>query len=77
MDYGYGSRSKVMERYFVMKKLFKTSLFVISIFCSNTSMQAHAEKSETYNQLNLFADVFERIRSQYVKEVEDEDDLPF
>jgi len=53
-----------MERYFVMKKLFKTSLFVISIFCSNTSMQAHAEKSETYNQLNLFADVFERNRSQ-------------
>jgi carboxyl-terminal processing protease len=73
MDYGYGSRCKVMERYFVMKKLFKTSLFVISIFCSNTSMQAHAEKSETYNQLNLFADVFERIRSQYVKEVEDEE----
>jgi len=73
MDYGYRSRCKVTERYFVMKKLFKTSLFVISIFYSNMSMQAHAEKSETYNQLNLFADVFERIRSQYVKEVEDEE----
>lgn len=29
--------------------------------------------SETYRQLNLFGDVFERVRSQYVEEVEDKE----
>ena len=29
------------------------------------------DSSETYKQLNLFGDVFERVRAQYVDEVED------
>ena len=34
---------------------------------------AQSNISETYRQLNLFGDVFERVRSDYVKEVGDED----
>ncbi|WP_138380958.1 S41 family peptidase [Luteithermobacter gelatinilyticus] len=34
---------------------------------------AYGANSDTYKQLNLFGDVFERIRSQYVKEVKDEE----
>ncbi|HJN03603.1 MAG TPA: peptidase S41, partial [Alphaproteobacteria bacterium] len=30
-------------------------------------------ESDTYRQLNLFGDVFERIRADYVEEVSDED----
>jgi carboxyl-terminal processing protease len=33
---------------------------------------AQANNSETYRQLNLFGDVFERVRADYVKEVTDE-----
>jgi carboxyl-terminal processing protease len=33
---------------------------------------AQANNSETYRQLNLFGDVFERLRADYVKEVTDE-----
>ena len=31
----------------------------------------HAENNETYRQLNLFGDVFERVRADYVEEVSD------
>lgn len=34
---------------------------------------AQSKNSETYRQLNLFGDVFERVRSQYVEEVSDEE----
>ncbi|WP_310621616.1 S41 family peptidase [Flexibacterium corallicola] len=34
---------------------------------------AYAASSDTYNQLNLFGDVFERVRSDYVEEPEDAD----
>ncbi len=37
------------------------------------AVQAAAESSETYRQLNLFGDVFERVRAEYVREVTDED----
>jgi carboxyl-terminal processing protease len=32
-----------------------------------------AASSETYQQLNLFGDVFERVRAEYVEEVTDEE----
>ncbi|MEX2009967.1 MAG: peptidase S41, partial [Dongiaceae bacterium] len=32
-----------------------------------------SNSSETYRQLNLFGDVFERVRADYVEEVADED----
>lgn len=35
--------------------------------------QAKAASSETYRQLNLFGDVFERVREDYVDEVEDKE----
>ena len=34
---------------------------------------ASAANSDTYRQLNLFGDVFERVRSEYVEEVTDEE----
>ncbi len=37
------------------------------------SATALAASSETYRQLNLFGDVFERVRAEYVEEVEDEE----
>ena len=46
---------------------------IIAFISINVATPAIAAKTETYNQLNLFADVFERIRSQYVKEVDDEE----
>ena len=36
-----------------------------------TSNGAGAVSSETYRQLNMFGDVFERVRSEYVEEVDD------
>ena len=56
-----------------MKQLIKTTAFAIGFMCVSLSIPAFAAKTETYNQLNLFADVFERIRSQYVKDVDDEE----
>ncbi len=41
-------------------------------FNPNTN-SAQAASSDTYRQLNLFGDVFERIRSDYVEEVKDAD----
>lgn len=35
--------------------------------------QPASDNSETYRQLNLFGDVFERVRSQYVEEVDDKE----
>ncbi len=56
-----------------MKQLFKTTAFAIGFVCVTFAAPSMAAKTETYNQLNLFADVFERIRSQYVKDVDDEE----
>jgi carboxyl-terminal processing protease len=36
-------------------------------------MTLHAANDETYRQLNLFGDVFERVRADYVEEVSDSD----
>jgi len=73
MDHCDGPWWEVIERYLVMKQLFKTTAFAIGFVCVSLSVPALAAKTETYNQLNLFADVFERIRSQYVKDVDDEE----
>lgn len=65
-----------------MKKLLILSLTTLS-FVISTNVFAQAEPkaeeknttenklSETYRQLDLFGDVFERVRSEYVEEVED------
>ena len=56
-----------------MRQLIKTTAVTIGLVCVYFAAPAYAAKTETYNQLNLFADVFERIRSQYVKEIDDEE----
>lgn len=56
-----------------MKHLCKTTAIMIGLLCITFSAPSYAAKTETYNQLNLFADVFERIRSNYVKDVDDEE----
>ncbi len=44
---------------------------LVSIFLSAGCAVAQDTTSETYKQLNLFGDVFERVRADYVKEVKD------
>ena len=56
-----------------MRYFFKTTLYAISFMSIYLSTPSSAAKTETYNQLNLFADVFERIRANYVKDVDDEE----
>ena len=44
----------------------------IVLFSAPATGQAQSNSSETYRQLDLFGDVFERVRADYVKEVGDE-----
>ena len=44
----------------------------ITLFLLNGSSTAQTNSAEAYRQLELFGDVFERVRSDYVKEVTDE-----
>ena len=54
-----------------MKRLFLTAALAVALLVPGVG-QAHAASSETYRQLNLFGDVFERVREEYVEEVTDE-----
>ena len=61
-----------------MKKIIAATLCAIGIFAivlieRGFTPVSQAASSDTYKQLNLFGDVFERIRSQYVREVSDEE----
>ena len=58
-----------------MKKFAATALIAFGIFGAGMTVNnvSYSANSDTYKQLNLFGDVFERIRSQYVKEVKDEE----
>lgn len=56
-----------------MRHFFKTTLYAIGFMSIYLSTPSFAAKTDTYNQLNLFADVFERIRANYVKDVDDEE----
>lgn len=54
----------------------KTSLFTLLVFMSLSLTSACAETTnteDTYQQLNLFGDVFERVREQYVDDVSDKE----
>lgn len=66
-----------------MNKLFSTAAiaallaFTVPVGTAPLGVTGSAQareplKSETYKQLDLFADVFERVRSEYVEEVSDE-----
>ncbi len=47
-------------------------LAAIVLFAVPATGQTQSNSSETYRQLDLFGDVFERVRADYVKEVGDE-----
>ncbi|MFY8092945.1 MAG: S41 family peptidase [Niveispirillum sp.] len=61
-----------------MSKLFSTAAiaallaFTVPLGVTGGAQAREPLKSETYKQLDLFADVFERVRSEYVEEVSDE-----
>jgi carboxyl-terminal processing protease len=55
-----------------MKKAFLMTVLVLALMSPGLT-QVDAASSETYRQLNLFGDVFERVRAEYVEEVTDEE----
>ncbi len=55
-----------------MKKAFLLTVLVLALMSPGTG-QVDAASSETYRQLNLFGDVFERVRAEYVEDVTDEE----
>jgi len=57
----------------MIRKAILTAAFAGGLFVAAGVGPAVAASSETYRQLNLFGDVFERIRSDYVEEVDDPD----
>ena len=59
----------------MMRKIFTAGFAatVLLITASAAISSAQAASSETYRQLNLFGDVFERVRSDYVEEVSDKE----
>ena len=54
----------------VTRILAATAVFTLVLFPVTGNAQKNT--SETYRQLELFGDIFERIRGQYVEEVDDE-----
>ena len=53
-----------------MKRLILTAALGFALLAPGIG-QVHAASSETYRQLNLFGDVFERVRADYVEKPED------
>lgn len=59
-----------------MRKITKFCLLSAMLFAIpfiSVPILSHAERSETYQLLNLFGDVFERVRTDYVEETKDSD----
>ncbi|WP_207477893.1 S41 family peptidase [Arenibaculum pallidiluteum] len=56
----------------MMKKLTAAGLVGIAFLLPACIATAETNSSETYRQLDLFGDVFERVRSEYVEKVSDE-----
>ncbi len=55
-----------------MKKIF-INLFFVTFVCTNFSSSTIAKNKETYQLLDLFGQIFDRVRSDYVEEVSDEE----
>ena len=63
---------QLMERRIVLLRCLCFMAGVILVSMQSPQLQAQDTNSpETYRQLNLFGDVFERVRAQYVEEVND------
>ena len=56
----------------MMRKISATALSAFLLLAPVHAAMAETNTSETYRQLNLFGDVFERVRAEYVEEVTDE-----
>ena len=56
----------------MMKKIVLVAGLVLALLAPHTT-HVDAASSDTYRQLNLFGDVFERVRAEYVEEVTDEE----
>ena len=56
----------------MMRKMLMVGFAVVAVLIMATPV-VEAASSETYRQLNLFGDVFERVRSDYVEEVSDKE----
>ncbi|MPY69692.1 MAG: PDZ domain-containing protein [Alphaproteobacteria bacterium] len=55
-----------------MRRHLMAACAAVTLACSPLTADAQSNTSETYRQLNLFGDVFERVRADYVKDVTDE-----
>ena len=58
-----------------MFKNLKFSLIVLLVFKLNLFFVGflNANQQDVYKQLNLFGEVYERVRSEYVEEIKDKD----
>ena len=56
----------------MIKNIVATGAVVILALAGTAAAQTQQNNSETYRQLNLFGDVFERVRADYVEDVSDE-----
>ncbi len=56
----------------MMKKIVLVAGLVLALFAPHAT-HVDAASTDTYRQLNLFGDVFERVRAEYVEEVSDEE----
>ena len=56
----------------MISKTVLAALTALALTLPSYPLLAQGKSSETYRQLNLFGDVFERVRSDYVEEVGDE-----
>ncbi len=57
-------------RKYIATLVVSLAIVSVTLFSATTSQ---GKSSDTYKQLNLFGDVFEKIRSQYVRDVTDEE----
>ncbi|MGE0746392.1 MAG: S41 family peptidase [Rhodospirillales bacterium] len=55
-----------------MRTVSVTTAAAVALLMSTLPVAAQSNSSETYRQLNLFGDVFERVRADYVDSVSDE-----
>ncbi len=58
---------------FKNKKLFKIIFLIMYLNFINLESQLFANQQDVYKQLNLFGEVYERVRSEYVEQIKDKD----
>ena len=67
----------MISNFFIKKKnmflIIMTSFLIIFGIVPDNIVNAQSNRQETYKQLNLFGDVFQRVQEQYVEEVTDKE----